>query len=330
MKKIASLILALLVLGGGSLFAQNKGALTIQCNVTGAQVFINGRMAGYTTPNFSQLLNSGTYQIRVVKQGPPEFSTTVTMRGQPLILNVTLGAQQTKPVPQPVPEQTKPVPQPQVLQHSLSVDSNVRGAEVLINGNSAGRTPFSGKLPSGSYNVVVRSPGYLDFNQNIVVRGNTHVNAVLQGMSYQLNVDSGALRGAQVILNGSIVGQTPYAGSLQPGSYSLTVRLPGYGDYSIQLNMNGPQTVSAVLQPLAATWQLSLPDSSVNKDMRGGHWSQIQVYIDGAHVKGNQGQFFPGRHTIRVVSGGMAAETFIDAQAGQVYTIEPMIGISVH
>lgn len=328
MKKIASLILALLILGSGAVFAQNKGALTIQCNVTGAQVYINGRMAGYTTPNFSQLLNAGSYQIRVVKQGLPEFSTTVTMRGQPVILNIVLGAQQPQPVPQPIP-QPQPVPQPQVLQHSLSVDSNVRGAEVFINGNPAGRTPFSGKLPEGSYNVVVRAAGYLDFNQNVVVRGNTHINAVLQGMSYQLNVDSGSLRGAQVILNGSVVGQTPYAGSLQPGSYSLTVRLPGYGDYSIQLNMNGPQTVSAVLQPLAATWQLSLPDSSVNKDMRGGHWSQIQIYIDGAMVKGTQGQFFPGRHTVRVVSGGLAAETFIDAQAGQVYTIEPVIGINI-
>jgi hypothetical protein len=332
MKRIASLILSLLVLGGGAVFAQNKGALTIQCNVTGAKVYISGRLAGYTTPNFSQLLNAGSYQIRVVKSGLPEFSTTVNMNGQPVILNVVLGAQQPQPVPEqpkPVP-QPQPIPQPQVLQHSLSVDSNVRGAEVYINGNSAGRTPFSGKLPEGSYNVMVRSPGYIDFNQNVVVRGNTHVNAVLQGMSYQLNVDTGALRGAQVILNGSIVGQTPYAGSLQPGSYSLILRLPGYGDYSIQLNMNGPQTVSALLQPLAATWQLSLPDSSVNKDMRGGHWSQIQVFIDGAPVKGNQGQFFPGRHSIRVVSGGMAAETFIDAQSGRVYTIEPMLGISVH
>ena len=60
-------------------------------------------------------------------------------------------------------------------------------------------------------------------------------------------------------------------------------------------------------------------------DLRGEGF----IHIDGASVKGTQGQFFPGRHTIRIVSGGMAAETFLDAQAGRVYTIEPMLGISI-
>ena len=152
----------------------------------------------------------------------------------------------------------------------------------------------------------------------------------LQPAAFQLSVNAANVRGAEVIINGNPAGQTPFSAQLAPGSYMVTIRAPGYGDYSIQLNMNGPQSISAVLQPLAATWQLSLPDSSVNKDMRGGHWNQIQVYIDGAVVRGPQGQFFPGRHTVRVVSGGLAAETFIDAQAGQVYTIEPMIGISIH
>jgi hypothetical protein len=312
--KRSSLLICLLLALPGLLFAQRTATqtakpvfytLVVQTQPANASVSVDGALLkGNAAPN----LAAGQHSVLVRAPGYLDYNAVVTLTGN---MNISVSLQ------------------PAAFQLSVNA-ANVKGAQVLINGNPAGQTPFGAQLAPGSYTVTIRAPGFVDYNQNVVMNGPVQVNASLQPLSYQLNVNTGALRGAQVILNGSVVGQTPYSASLQPGGYSLTLRLPGYGDYSVQLNMNGPQTVSAVLQPLAATWQLSLPDSSVNKDMRGGHWSQIQVYIDGAPVKGNQGQFFPGRHTIRVVSGGMAAETFVDAQSGQVYTIEPMIGISVH
>ncbi len=315
MKRTIAILLALFTLTGGLVFAQNKGALTVQCNVTGAQVYINGKLAGYTTPNFSQLLAAGVYQIRVTKQGYPDFSTTVTMAGQPVIINATLGA--------PVV-----VPPPQVIQHALSVSANIQGADVYINGNPAGKTPFSSQIPAGSYTVLVRAPGYLDYSQSIVVNGPVQVTANLQPLSAPLSV-SANVQGADVYVNGSLAGKVPYSAQLPYGSYTIVVRAPGYTDFSQSLALSGPAQVNASLQPLMASWQLSVPDAYVNKDLKGGHFSQIMIYVDGAQQRQSSGQILPGRHVIRVTAGGMAVEAVIEAQAGKTYLIEPFMGLGI-
>ena len=395
MKRLISLVLALFLLGGGLLFAQNKGALTVQCNVVGAQVSINGKLAGYTTPNFSQLLAAGVYKIKVSKAGYPDFNTTVTMAGQAVTITAVLGAPAVAPPPVVVPP-------PQILQYSISVNANVQGADVIINGNPAGKTPFSAQVPQGSYTVTVRAPGYLDFSQNVVVNGPVQVNANLQPLQATLSVTAN-VQGAEVVINGNPAGRTPFSAQLPQGSYTVTVRAPGYRDYSqnvlvsgpVQVNailqtnvaavtitsnvqgadvvineglplaqrgktpltvnlplgnppytikvsapgyqdffqtlaVTGPVSVNATLQPLAASFQVAVPEAYVNKDLKGGHWSQIMIYVDGVLQRGaTGGQLLPGRHVIRVTSGGMAVETVVEAQAGRTYVLEPFMGLSV-
>jgi hypothetical protein len=44
----------------------------------------------------------------------------------------------------------------------VTIDSNVRGAEVLLNGSRIGTTPFSGEIPRvGKPTLLVRAPGYV-------------------------------------------------------------------------------------------------------------------------------------------------------------------------
>jgi len=267
MKRIIALAAALLVLATGSAFAQNKTSLNIICNVTGAQVYVNGVLAGYTTPNFSFLIPAGKVQVRVQKNGWQTFETVVQTNGRPITLRVDLMAFGVQPQQPPVVVQQPPVvvQPPQVFNYraTLEVSANVQGAQVFINGNQAGNTPFRAELAGGSYNVVIRAPGYNDYSQNIVV--------------------------------------------------------------------NGPMQINANLQPIivASTWQLMVADSFVNRDLKGGHFSQIMLFIDGVQQQGNAGQFMPGRHSIRLVSGGMAVESFIDVQPGRAYTIQPTLGISI-
>ncbi len=321
MKRILASIAVLLVLAGSAI-AQNKVALTVKSNVSGAQVYVNGKIAGYTQPNFSVLLAAGSYEITLKAKGYQDFKTTVRISRDPVTVNATLrGGQVTPP--------------PQVLNHSLSVSSNVNGAQVYVNGNLAGTTPFSGQVPPGSYNLVVKAPGYVDYTQNVTVRGPTRVNATLQGMSYQVSIAAANVRGATVFVNGAQAGQSPYKAFLSPGVYTVTIRAPGFIDYTVQLNVNGPESINAVLQPLTASWQFSIPDGFINRDIRQGQSRQIQLYLDGVLQAESMGRIFAagqmsaGKHRFRLVIGGMSIETQVDAEAGRSYVLEPFIGINI-
>jgi hypothetical protein len=455
MKRLWALVAALCVLAVYPIFAQNKTSLNVICNQVGAQVYINGRLAGTTTPNFSFLVPQGKVQVRVQKNGFKTFETIATVGNQPLTLNVVL---ESLSAPPPVVIQP-----PVVLNHSLTVNANVQGAEVLINGNPAGKIPFSAQVPPGSYSVLVRAPGYADKTENVLVKGPVQLNIILQGLNamlsvnanvqgaevlingnpagktpfnaqvppgsysvlvrapgfmdktenvvvkgpvqlnvilqginfplivnanvqgaevlingnpagkaplnaqvppgsysitvrapgfidktenllvngpaqlnlvlqplnFQLTVDAVNFKGAFVLINGNQAGQTPYIGLLPPGSYNLTIRAPGFIDSPVVVNLNSAQNVTVQLQPVPASWQLSIPEALVNKDLKGGHWNEIQVYVDGLLQKATSGQANPGKHTFRLVSGGLAYELSLDFQAGKTYTIEPMMGFNV-
>jgi hypothetical protein len=292
--------------------------LTVTSDVPTAAVLINGALVG--RPPFTGQYPPGKYTIIVRRGGYPDYTQTIQLSGNTQI-NAILGSGQPTPPPPP--------PQPMPVQSSLTVNANIQGAQVYLNGNPVGQAPLTVQLVPGSYAVLVRSPGYADFNQNIVVNGPTQVNAMLTGLSFPLSIDSGAILGAQVFINGSPIGQTPLQTALPGGIYNLTVRMPGFLDYSNQLTLNGPQNVSASLVPMMATWQVSLPDSIINRDLRGAHWNEIHIFIDGAPQQGYSGQVGPGQHRLRLVAGGLATEVVFNAQAGQAYRFEPFLGINV-
>jgi hypothetical protein len=100
----------------------------------------------------------------------------------------------------------------------------------------------------------------------------------------------------------------------------------------LQIIVNGPQAINAVMQQMVATWQLKLPESLL-KDARPGRSRDIQVWVDGVQQADSQGQvggqLLPGRHVIRLMIGGLVAEAQVDAQSGRAYSIEPELGLMV-
>jgi hypothetical protein len=277
--------------------------LSVNGNVQGAEVLLNGSSVGRIPLNTQ--VPQGSYNITVRAPGYADFSQSVVVNG-PTQINAIL----------------------QAIQVGLSVNANVMGAEVYLNGSMAGRTPLNLNVVPGSYNLTVRAPGYADYSQSVVVNGATQVNANLQPNQVGLSV-SANVQGAEVYLNGSRVGNVPLSLNVIPGSYNVTVRAPGFGDFNQSVVVNGPTQVNAVLVGVMSSWQVNVPDNMVNKDMKGGHWSQIQVYLDGNLQRGPSGQVGAGRHVIRVTSGGMAVELVFDAQPGRTYTFEPFMGITV-
>jgi len=277
--------------------------LNVTANVPGAEVYLNSKLVG-TTP-YGANVTGGTYTVVVKAPGYGDFSQRLQVNG-PQQVNATL--------------------QPTGV--ALTISANVPNAQVLLNGNPAGNAPFSSQVPPGSYTVTVRAPGYLDYNQNIVVSGPSQVNAVLQPVTYALTVNAN-VAGADVIINGSALGKVPYSALALAGGYTIVVRAPGYDDYSQTIVVSGPVQVNALLQPSQASWKVSIPEALVNKSLKGGHWNQIQIYVDGVLQKGDLGQVLPGKHLLRIVSGGLSYETAIDFLAGKQYSIEPAMGFVI-
>ena len=280
---------------------------TVNANVAGANVAINGSIVGRAP--YTAQLQAGSYTITVSLPGYGDWSQSVIVNG---------------------PGQVNAVLSP--MQAPLSVNANVQGADVYVNGNRIGRTPMTVQLAPGTYTVTVRATGYGDFNQTVQLQpmGQAQVNAVLTALQAPLSVNAN-VQGADVYVNGSPVGRTPITVQLAPGTYAVTVRAQGYGDFNqtVQLQPMGQAQVNAVLVPVMSGWQINIPDNVVNRDMKGGHWSQIMIYLDGQLQKGSSGQVSPGRHVLRITSGGVAAEVVFEVQPGRTYVFEPFFGITV-
>ncbi|HAE21653.1 MAG TPA: hypothetical protein DCG47_04925 [Spirochaetaceae bacterium] len=322
-KSIALLALLAVVLVAGA-FAQSRGTLTVTVSEGPAQIILGGRLLGVANPRFSGLVNTGTYELIVRKSGLPEFKQMISISTAGLTLTVQLGSAAVTPPPTVTP--------PPVVNHNVTINANVANAEVYLNNVLAGRTPFTGQLPNGSYTLVIKAPGFLDYTQNLSVSGSMTVNATLQGITVPLNLGR-LLPGAEIFLNGvsyGKAGNNPFTVQIAPGTYTLTIRLAGYMDLSMQITVGGGgTTLTPTLQPIMANYSFEIPESVLNPDMRGNPWSQIRLFIDGVAQKDFKGQVQAGKRVIKMVTGAFQIQMEFVFEAGKTYTFQPFAGLNV-
>src|SRR4030042_7076237 len=115
------LLVAFLAASVAPAVAQARGALSILCNVTGASVYLNGKLAGYTKPVFSALLRPGEYRVQVVMKNFQPFETVINMTSNPQNLRVNLD-------PENVISQQRPLRG----RYNLRGNANVVGAQSFV------------------------------------------------------------------------------------------------------------------------------------------------------------------------------------------------------
>src|SRR6056297_150851 len=130
--------------------------LSVRATVSNYQVIIDGQTIRGTTAT----VQAGQHNVTVRANGYEEWRQSVNVNGNRTI-NATL---------QPL----------QPVRHRLSINSNVGGAYVYIDGSRVGTTPFSGSYEAGSYSVRVSSSGYQDWSRNVNINSNQSLNAQLQ------------------------------------------------------------------------------------------------------------------------------------------------------
>ena len=123
----------------------------------------------------------------------------------------------------------------------LRVQSTVPNAEVFLDGSSLGRAPVERTdLDPGKHYVVVHRDGFTDFKREVFLLENQSI-ALVADLSA-----SGSLRilstpeGAEVRVDGEIVGRTPVArDGIPAGDHVVEFRLKGFFDHKETMKVEG-------------------------------------------------------------------------------------------
>jgi hypothetical protein len=173
--------------------------LTISTNVKGAQIFVNGEAQKVTAPGTLNLAG-GSYTITLKAGGYYDASTTVNLNdNQTVTVNLN------------------------PIQYTLTVNSNVKGAQVLLNGAvQGGGTPFSATLNPGNYNVTVRAAGYQDGSGSVNLNSNQSLTINLQPLKATI-VPSTHHPDFVMIIDGKQQGSGPV--KVDPGTHTIEFRI---------------------------------------------------------------------------------------------------------
>ena len=312
-------MLLVFLAGTSIVFAQSKTSLNIQSNQVGAKVYLNDNLAGYTTPNFSALVTPGLYYIKVTKDGFPDFKTTVVVGSTPITITANFGSSQPPTPPTP----------PAPVQHQLSVDSNVRNAQVYIDKAFVGTTPYVGFYKPGYYTITITVPGYEDYSQRINLTSSFKLYATLNLLPLPVYFDVNNVKGAAVYRDGQFMGTTPYSGSWLPGNYNLRVSAPGFADYNERVALSGPLVMQISLAPLLVDYEIRVPDYFLLIPGSPAMYRNLQLYLDGRRVDQLYGKAMPGKHVLTMFINDLKLEAEFELIGGKPVIIEPFFGIRV-
>ncbi|MEZ4301027.1 MAG: PEGA domain-containing protein [Polyangiaceae bacterium] len=191
---------------------------------------------------------------------------------------------------------------------TIEIDDSEPGASISIDGRTRGEHPSLAPLrvAAGSHAVRVYKEGFEPFETRVDVAGKAtaHVIAKLRPLaaSGRLKVIEQSGREMEVLIDGSLVGQTPWEGRVPAGEHVVVLR--GEGDLgtaparvAVELNRTVPLTLAA--EELSAVLR-------VEPVPAGAH-----VAIDAVAVGRGiwEGRLRAGEHAIEIAEPGFRAQT---------------------
>lgn len=209
--------------------------------------------------------------------------------------------------------------------YQLSITSNAPGYVVFVDGQEIKGNATT--VQAGSHTVVVRADGYQDWQRTINVTSNTTIRADLEPNTFQLQVRPN-ISNAQVYIDGRRVGSGSVAEVLRPGTYTIRISAPGFIDFSTTIRLSGDQVVRASLRPAPARVIVQIPDDIQTPGTRDVI-SLVKIFLNGSLQPSNVFDVEPGRHTIRLTSGGFSVEQTYILDAGRTYTIVPNLTLTI-
>jgi serine/threonine protein kinase len=204
--------------GGHPVPTGSRGAIHVVTDLVGATAVLRGPAGRVVnqcqTPCSFNDLGPAQYSLEVQKEGYQPMQTALQVKaGSVVDQKVMLES----------------------LAKGLLLTSKPAGADVFINGaKQSGQTPVTLPLAPGSYNLVLRMPGYDAYAGSVQVKDNiqTQLDVPLKEKSNVkvawADVET-TPKGAEIFVDGQTTGQTtPARVQVPAGLHTVTVRLNGY------------------------------------------------------------------------------------------------------
>ena len=229
----------------------------------------------------SAIITSTPKNAEVIYQGKPVGETPYTFKGLPVgkhSATVKLHGYQTREISWLVENN-----RPQMIKVDLSsnvgtlkVNSKPSKAKILIDAQSRGTTPFSGKLVQGEHKIKISKPGYAPYEEVVNIKRNstTSKTANLSILPGSISISSKPGK-ATVTINGRRYPKTPTTvKDLAPGKYVIKLALKGFDPVIRNVNLPAGQSINISVNMDSNTGAIDLVANPPG----------VTIYLDGKKV----------------------------------------------
>ena len=267
------------------------GFLAISSEPSDADIYIDGKHYGKTN-NVITDLAVGTHELKLEKEGYSTVTKTfITTKGETLKLNETLHAVVNKKT-------------------YLIVQADQPDAVVYIDGEMLGAKEARKLVDDGTtHTYKIECKLYHEESGTVTVKDKTVVNKTLRPAFGYLNISSTPEQGANVWVDGELIGVTPIkTDKLASGSHTVRVMKDMYKMTEKSFTVTDGQTTNATLNMPANFVTLTLTvdsdsDIYVDEEYKGkGKWTGR--LSDGSHIfEARKANHKPSKKSMDLVLG---------------------------
>ena len=268
--------LGVLAVGVPAWFVLTARSVFLDVSPPDALVDIVSGIAVQVGPRY--LMRSGEYQVQL--SAPGYFDS---------LADISISDEQAQTL------ELALLPRPGLVSVQVTGDNCqvLAGARVLLDGVDLGVSPLTDvEVAPGSYSLQVQQPRYLDFSSTVDVAGRLQqqsVDVVMAPAWAQVSFNT-LPAGADIIVNGEVLGVTPARLELLQGAHDITLKRSGYKAWQDDLQVTAGADVSVADVTLEAADGLvfirSVPGNAnvtINGEFRGQTPLEVSLPPGQAH-----------------------------------------------